>query len=252
MGNRNKNKSKNIRNRLFGNRRGSNRQSKDLKPEELEGEDLAVEGRRRGDDNTDKRRRRKNGKNGNRVRSEDLPAEAKEKIVAKSAEPGTTFATLEEFAESSAMITGFSHIRRDGDVQVDLSGRHPKFTATVMMGPLNVLLTKPSSSGRKSEVTTELRAKMHFTAKEARKRNNLSINEVIVEVPEEESVSVLRSDLELEPDVVSAAQDQVSSAIDTERLARIIHSTLAAAFEEDNIMQNLEDHPALLARTVAI
>merc|ERR1712180_409672 len=67
--NRTKNRSKNIRNRLFGNRRGSNRQSKHLPLEEFEDE-LVAEGRRRGDDNSAKRNRRKN-KNRNSVRSED-------------------------------------------------------------------------------------------------------------------------------------------------------------------------------------
>lgn len=225
------NKKKNIKSKLT--RIGANRQSKDLNLDE--DDMIAAEGRSR------KQKR----KNKNKSRTEDLEAEAKDNYVPKSAEDGSLLATSEELMASVAVLTGFSNIRRKGNVVVDLSGRNPKFIATMVIGPLNVLLLNPASQTRKSEVTTELTATMHFTSRAARKRDKLSINEVLVEVPE--SVSVARFDLELDPEVISAAQDEVSSAIDTDRLARIIHHTLAAAFKEDNILQNLEDHPILLA-----
>lgn len=187
---------------------------------------------------------KKKGKN-KRKNKFRLEPEAKLDYVPLSAEEGPLFATNEELLNSPAIFMGFSNIRRVGDVEVDLSGRNAKFIATIEMSPLDVHLTNPASQLKKAEVTTKLTATMHFTAKTVRNRDKLKINEVVVQVPEDESVAVMRSDLELEPEVVSAAQNEVSSGIDTERVARIIHQDLAAAFDEDNILQNLENHPSL-------
>ncbi|KAG7171941.1 hypothetical protein Hamer_G000886 [Homarus americanus] len=158
---------------------------------------------------------------------------------------GPMLPTQEEVQASNARVTGFTKLSRNGDVSVDLSGKNPKFEASVIVGPLTVQLANNSRALTRSEVSANLEAKISFRVRETRGREKLKLISLDMTKMTPSEVNVLHSGLELEPQLVTLVREQMVLAVDEERIGRIVSNEVETVLLKDNVIQNLEDHPSL-------
>ncbi|XP_069955833.1 uncharacterized protein DDB_G0283697-like isoform X2 [Cherax quadricarinatus] len=193
---------------------------------------------KRGKKNKKKNKKnRKNKKNkgkhsGSKSRSESLDLEEN---------TGPVLPTQDEMETSNARLTGFSNLARSQDVSVDLSGNQPQFEATFTVGPLKVEMADKARDLTKTQVAIILSARALFKAKNVRSRDKLKLLSMEMMDMTHDTVSVSRSDLIFESEMVSTVQDQVVQAVDVPRIGRILAHELETIFNEEDILQNLEE-----------
>ncbi|XP_068219888.1 uncharacterized protein DDB_G0287625-like [Palaemon carinicauda] len=258
--NKNKNKNKNNRNKRKNKNNASRRNRQPKAINDDEDEDTAVAGRRKGGNpvnlknrnnnmNNNKKNKKQNkndkkGKNKKKNKNRKNKNKGRSEIQAREVE-GPVLPTNEERSESNALLSGLSNLFRNGDVTVDTSGKKDKVEAHVTVGPLTVNLKDRSRKLKKAEITTNLKAMINLKVKAVSRRSKISLSSVGVMELTAGDVSVIRKDLELQSDVINTAQETVVSAIDTNRLARVLSEQISDILNEDDILENLENHPFL-------
>ncbi|XP_066980284.1 TNF receptor-associated factor family protein DDB_G0272098-like isoform X2 [Macrobrachium rosenbergii] len=248
-GNKNKRNRNNKKNKKNASRR--NRQPKAM--DDYEDEDIVEEGRRKGGRPVNMRNRnnnmnnnKKNKKQGNRGKNKNRKNKNKGRSeVEARKEMGPVMPTSEERSSSNARLTGLSNLVRDGDVTVDLDGKKHKIEAHVTVGPLTINHKDKNLALKRAEVSTNLEAVIKLKVKPVARRAKISVGDVEVMELTPEEVAVKRSDLDLQPDVITSAQEKIVSAIDTDRLGRVIKAQLEEILDKDNTLENLENHPLL-------
>ncbi|KAK8394790.1 hypothetical protein O3P69_005932 [Scylla paramamosain] len=189
------------------------------------------------------KRKRKNNKNKKNRKNKDRK-NAKNSEKESRADLGPVYPSPEELATSNAYLIGHSTLSRIGDVTVERAGKAFLVNAKVQVGPVFVQLADAARALKKSQVSTVLEADMEFKVRsKGHGRKLIKVNSVTMGGPSK--ITVARLDLPLEPEVVVAAQDEVLNALDVSRVGRIFEKELEKIFEEDNVVQNLENHPFL-------
>ncbi|XP_069997741.1 ABC transporter F family member 4 [Penaeus vannamei] len=153
--------------------------------------------------------------------------------------------TQEERRASNAHLTGMENIQRDGDVVLDSSSKHLNLDVKFAIGPVQVQPKDKTRQLTKASVSTSLDAEARFRVKTVRGREKMKLVSLTVDSLTPEMVQITRSDLDIEETLLSTARETVVNAIDTARIANILSAELENIFQEEDIVQNFDSHPAL-------
>ncbi|XP_037796269.1 uncharacterized protein LOC119591580 [Penaeus monodon] len=171
--------------------------------------------------------------------------------MGNSAEPRTfsesdqVFPTQQERLTGNAHLTGLENIQRDGDVVLDSSGKNLNVDVKMVIEPVQVQPKDKTRQLTKTSVTTSLNAEARFRVKMVRGREKMKLVSLTVDSLTPEEVQITRNDMDIDEILISTARETVVNAIDTARIANILSAELENIFQEEDIVQNFDSHPAL-------